>query len=151
MPEPSGPVSTVLSLSQAQAAVAATLAHAATIGAAPLTVAVLDSGGNVVALARQDGSGIARPQIATGKAWIALGMGFGTRELARRAELQPHFVDALPAVVGGQAVPAPGGVLVRASGGVVLGAIGVSGDTSDRDEECAVAGIRSIGLTAVPG
>jgi len=99
-------------------------------------------------LARQDGSGIARPDIATGKAWIALGMGFDTRELARRAEMAPHFVDALPAVSQGRALPVPGGLLIgNASGDRVCGAIGITGDTSERDEECALAGVESAGLS----
>lgn len=138
-------------LESANRLVASALEHAAVIGCDPLTVAVLDPGGHLVALAREDGSGILRPQIATGKAWGALGMGFGTRELARRAELMPQFVAALMAASGGQVVPVPGGVLIRDGEGELLGAVGVSGDTPDRDEDCAVHGIRAAGLTPDPG
>ncbi|MGH9244510.1 MAG: GlcG/HbpS family heme-binding protein [Acidimicrobiales bacterium] len=140
-----------LSLDAANAIVAGALRRAAELGCEPLTVAVLDPGGHVVALARQDGSGILRPQIATGKAWGALGMGFGTRELARRAQAVPHFVAALTAASEGRIVPVPGGVLVRGPDGAVLGAVGISGDTSERDEDCAIHGITAAGLEADPG
>jgi uncharacterized protein GlcG (DUF336 family) len=138
---------TPITLELANRVVEGTLAKGAEIDCDPLTVAILDPGGHLVALARQDGSGIARPDIATGKAWISLGMGFDTRELARRAEVAPHFVDALPAVARGRAVPVPGGLLIAdPTGDTVCGAIGVSGDTSERDEECALAGLESAGL-----
>lgn len=117
----------------------------------PLTVAVLDAGGHVVLLHREDGAGILRPQIASGKAWGALGMGMGSRELARRAETQPSFYAAVSALAPGGLVPVPGGVLVRSPGGSILGAVGISGDTSGRDEECAVYGIGAAGLVADTG
>jgi uncharacterized protein GlcG (DUF336 family) len=139
---------TVITLDQAATIADATLARGRELGLDPLTVAVLDPGGHVVVLKREDGSGILRPQIATGKAWSALGMGFATRELARRAEANPVFVGALAAVSDGRVVPVPGGVLVRSGEGVLLGAVGVSGDLSDKDEECAVHGIRAAGLIA---
>jgi uncharacterized protein GlcG (DUF336 family) len=107
---------------------------------------VLDPGGHAVALKREDGSGILRPQIAMGKAWGALGMGFASRELARRAEQHPVFVAALTSVSGGRLVPVPGGVLIRAGDGALVGAVGVSGDTSDKDEECAAHGVEAAGL-----
>lgn len=136
-----------ITLDQANRVVEGALAKGAEIDCDPLTVAVLDPGGHLVALARQDGSGIVRPEIATSKAWIALGMGFDTRELARRAELFPHLVDALPAVSGGRAVPVPGGLLIGdPTGERLCGAVGISGDTSDRDEECALAGLEGAGL-----
>ena len=139
-----------------------TLVHATTIvdialkkgretNCAPLTVAVLDSGGHLVAFKREDRSGILRPDIAMAKAWGALGMGFGTRELADRAQRMPMFVNALAAVSGGRMMPVPGGVLVKSEAGEVLGAVGISGDTSDKDEACAVAGIEAAGLKAVTG
>lgn len=140
-----------VTLEQSEAIVAGALREGRRIECAPLTVAVLDPGGHLVAFARQDGSGIARPDIAMGKAWIALGMGFGTRELARRAETAPQFVAALSGATGGRVVPVPGGVLILDDAGQVLGSVGISGDTSDRDEECAIAGIASTGLVAVAG
>ena len=139
----------VITLDQANRLIEAALAHGAEIGCDPLTVAVLDPGGHLVALARQDGSGIARPDIATSKAWIALGMGFDTSELARRAEANPVFVAALTGVTGGRAVPVPGGLLIGDEDGRLRGAVGISGDTSDRDEECAQRGIAAVGLVAV--
>jgi uncharacterized protein GlcG (DUF336 family) len=139
---------TAITLDQATTIVEATLAKGRELGLDPLTVVVLDPGGHVVALEREDGSGILRPQIATGKAWGALGMGFASRELARRAEENPVFVAALTAASGGRVVPVPGGVLIRTSDGALLGAVGVSGDTSDNDEECTAHGIRAAGLVA---
>ena len=98
----------------------------------PLTVAVLDAGGHLVAFKREDGSSILRPQIAEGKAWGVLGMGFGGREFARRAQTGPVFLTALMAASGGRIVPAPGGVLIRAGDGAIIGAVGISGDTSEQ-------------------
>jgi uncharacterized protein GlcG (DUF336 family) len=134
-----------------------TLAHASTIidaalkigrdkGFAPLTVVVLDAGGHPVALKREDRSGIIRVDLATGKAWGALGMGFGSRELAERSAKQPIFFTALAAVSQGRLVPVPGGVLIRDGAGDIIGAVGISGDTSDNDEICAMAGIEAAGL-----
>src|SRR5918996_5610198 len=99
-----------ITLEQATAVVEAALAHGATLECDPLTVAVLDPGGHLVSFARQNNSGIARPQIASGKAWGALGMGFGTREHARRAEAQPMFINALAAAFEGRMLPVAGGV-----------------------------------------
>lgn len=114
----------------------------------PLTVVVLDAGGHDVVLKREDGSGIMRADIARGKAWGALGMGVGSRDLARRAEQNPRFFAALAATSGGRLVPNPGGVLIRNQEGTVLGAVGVTGDTSDHDEVCASSAIESAGLVA---
>ena len=116
----------------------------------PLTVVVLDAGGHLVAMKREDRSGILRTEIATGKAWGTLGMGFGGREFARRAQTGAVFLQALMAASDGRVVPAPGGVLIRA-GGEIVGAVGISGDTSDKDEICAVAGITAAGLTPDTG
>jgi uncharacterized protein GlcG (DUF336 family) len=118
---------------------------------APLTVAVLDAGGHLVAFKREDRSGILRYDIANGKAWGALGMGFGSRELADRAGKNPLFFGVLATVAQGRLVPVPGGVLIKDADGAVLGAVGISGDTSDKDEVCAVAGIEAAGLKAVVG
>ena len=119
----------------------------------PLSVAVLDSGGHLKAFGREDGAGILRPQICFAKAWGALGMGVGTRMLANRAEAGPGhqaFVESLSALSGGRVVPAPGGVLIR-KGGAVVGAVGVTGDLSEKDEVCAIAGIEAAGFEADPG
>jgi len=113
---------------------------------APLTVAVLDSGGHLVAFKREDKSGLLRFDIAFGKAWGALGMGFASRELAERAQKLPAFFGALAAVSQGRLVPAAGGVLIYDEARNVLGAVGISGDTSDRDEDCALSGIKAAGL-----
>jgi uncharacterized protein GlcG (DUF336 family) len=140
-----------LTLTQARTIADAALAAGREQGLDPLTVAVLDPGGHPLVLLREDGSGILRPQIATSKAWGALGMGFGTRELAARAERMPAFVASLSSVSEGRIVPVPGGVLVREVTGTLLGAVGISGATSDEDEACAVSGIRVAGLVPVTG
>lgn len=140
-----------LTLEKASILVDAALAHAGTLGLNPLTVAVLDAGGHLVAFKRQDGSGILRPEIAFGKAWGTLGMGLGGRSLARRAEKAPAFYAALVGASGGRVIPVPGGVLIRGSSGDVIGAVGISGDMPDKDEACAVAGIELAGLSADVG
>ena len=140
-----------LTLGQATKIVEAALAKGRALGLAPLTVAVLDDGGHLKAFAREDGSGIMRPQIATGKAWGALGMGFGSRTFVKRAADNPAFFTALYAASEGRLFPAPGGVLDKDKAGEVVGAVGISGDTSDKDEACALAGIEAAGLTGEPG
>jgi uncharacterized protein GlcG (DUF336 family) len=143
-----------LTLQQATTIVEAALRAGRQTGCAPLAVAVLDAGGHLKAFAREDGAGIVRPQIAVGKAWGALGMGFGSRTLARRVAEQPQqqaFFGALNAMSEGRVVPAAGGVLIRDAGGGVLGAVGISGDVSDKDEACALAGIAAAALVADPG
>ena len=122
------------------------LGRAIELGCAPLTVVVLDAGGHEIALKRQDGSGILRVDIARGKAWGALGMGFSSRELGERAQKVPHFFGALASVSQGRLVPVAGGVLIYDEGRNVLGAVGISGDTSDRDEDCAFCGVRAASL-----
>jgi uncharacterized protein GlcG (DUF336 family) len=113
---------------------------------APMTVAVLDAGGQIKVLQREDNASLLRPEIAMGKAWGVLGMGFGGRELARRAELMPMFFTALNAMSDGRMVAVAGGVLIRNREGHVIGSIGISGDTSDNDEICAVYGVEAAGL-----
>jgi len=143
-----------LTLEQATAIVKAALGKARETGCAPLAVAVLDAGGHLKAFAREDGAGIVRPQIAIGKAWGALGMGLGSRTFARRVAEQPQqqaFFAALNAMSEGRVVPAAGGVLIRDGGGAVLGAVGISGDVSDKDETCALAGIAAAALVGDPG
>ncbi len=135
-----------IGLEKASAIADAVLSKGGDIDCDPLTVVVLDTGGHFKVVKRQDGSGLMRVEIALGKAWGALGMGFASRELSRRAEKMPVFFNALAAMSGGKMVPLPGGVLIRDDQGVLMGAVGVSGDTSDRDEECAVHGVISAGL-----
>src|SRR5262245_43158939 len=118
---------------------------------APLSVAVLDPGGHLVAFKREDKSGILRFDIAFGKAWGALGMGFGSRTLAERAANTPQFFTMLAAVSQGRMVCNPAGVLIRDADGDIIGAVGISGDTADNDEICGIAGIEAAGLKADPG
>lgn len=137
-------------LSDATTIIDAALAEARTRSLAPLAVAVLDAGGHLVAYKREDGAGIVRFDIAYGKAWGSLGMGFGTRELTERAAKNPAFVTVLATVSGGRMVPSPGGVLVVDAQGVVIGAVGISGDIGDNDEICAIVGIEKAGFRAAP-
>jgi uncharacterized protein GlcG (DUF336 family) len=118
---------------------------------AALSVAVLDAGGHLVAFKREDKSGILRFDIAFGKAWGALGMGFGGRTLAGRAPKSQLFFTMLAAASQGRFVPVVGGILVRDADGDVIGAVGISGDTSENDELCGLAGIEAAGLKADPG
>jgi uncharacterized protein GlcG (DUF336 family) len=127
------------------------LAEGATRKLNPLAVAVLDPRGAVKAFAAQDGTSLMRGEIAHGKAYGALALGMGSRALFKRAGEQPYFISAMNALARGALVPVPGGVLVRDSKGALLGAIGISGDTSDNDEACAVAGIEAAGLRADVG
>jgi len=140
-----------VSLAQASTIVDVTLKKGREINLAPLSVAVLDAGGHLVAFKREDKSGILRFDIAFGKAWGALGMGFGSRTLAARASKTPQFFTMLAAASDGRIVTNPAGVLIRDADGNIIGACGVSGDTSDNDEICAVAGIEAAGLKADPG
>ncbi len=135
-----------ISLSTAETITSAAFAKAAELGLKPLTVVVLDAGGHTIILKRQDGSSNLRPEIATGKANGALAVGTGTRWLNANAETRPHFVNALNGVAGANIIPVPGGVLVRNEAGDTLGAVGITGDTSENDETCAVAGIETVGL-----
>jgi uncharacterized protein GlcG (DUF336 family) len=121
------------------------------LGFAPLTVAVLDAGGQLKVLKRDDGASLLRPEIAMGKAWGVLGMGFGGRELARRAAKMQMFFGALSDMANGKMVPVPGGVLIRSASGEILGSVGISGDASENDEICAVHGIRAAGLVPDTG
>ena len=140
-----------LNLSQAARIVDAALAHGRSEGMKPLTVAVLDAGGHLVAFKREDASGILRPQIAFGKAWGVLGLGFGGRELAKRAEAHPSFFAALSDASGGRVFPVRGGVLIRNEQNELVGAVGISGDLPQNDEACALTGIREANLTADAG
>ena len=143
-----------ISLAQAMTIVDSALKKGRETGCAPLAVAVLDDGGHLKAFGREDGAGILRPQIAFGKAWGALGMGLGSRNFAKRIAEQPAapaFFSALAAMSDGRVVPVPGGVLIRDGSKTIIGAVGISGDTSDKDEACALAGIQSAGLSGDTG
>lgn len=143
-----------LTLAQASAIVDAALARGRALNLLPLTVVALDAGGQVKAVKREDGCSLLRFEIAQGKAFGALSLGLGGRELARRAQGAPGFVNALSdltAAKGAGAVPVQGGVLVCDAAGLILGAIGISGDVSAQDEVCAVAGIEAAGLRADTG
>ena len=139
-----------MNLATAQGLLRDCLARGAELGLKPLTVAVIDAGGHLVALARQDGTSSLRPEIAQGKAKGAVALGLGSRALFNRAQEQPYFIQAMNALAGGALVPVPGGVLIREDG-VIIGAIGITGDSSDNDEACAVAAITAAGFQADPG
>lgn len=152
MPQPAHPAAVNgLTLAQAEKIADAALAKGREIGLLPLCVVVLDAGGHVKVTKREDGASLMRPEIAMGKAYGALAMGFGTRELARRAQAMPGFTNALSDLTGGRAVPVPGGVLVRDAAHALLGAIGISGDASAQDEVCCIAGIEAAGLAPDTG
>ena len=140
-----------LRLETANSIVTAALRKARAMKTDPLAVAVLDETGQLQSFQREDDTSLMRADVATGKAWGALGMGRSSRVLGNVAANRPHFVQALTAVAQGKLVPVPGGVLIRDASQSIIGAVGISGDTSDIDEECAVAGIEAAGLTADAG
>ena len=136
----------MLTLEQALAIATATLSEGQKRGYAPLCCAVLDPGGHALVVLRDERASISRPEIATAKAAGCLGMGFGGRELKRRADAMPGFFSGLQAVLPKGILPVAGGVLVRSSDGQLVGAVGVTGDTSENDEICALAGIAAVNL-----
>ncbi len=142
---------TDLTLAVARSILDAALAKATDLKLKPMVVAVLDARGCIKVSAAQDGVSLMRHEIAHGKAWGALALGIGSRAIFQRAQEQPYFVDAINTMARGALVPVPGGVLIHDPSGVLLGAVGISGDTSDNDEACAVAGIAAAGLKAVTG
>ncbi|MEX2495332.1 MAG: heme-binding protein [Woeseia sp.] len=135
-----------MTLERAQVILSAAVEHAEKIGTAPLTIAVIDTGGHLKALWRQDGASTLRPEMATAKARTAIGLGKSSRKVAEDAQARPAFIGALATLAEGNILPAAGGVLAFAADGVLAGAVGITGDTSDRDEECAIAGIEAAGL-----
>jgi len=139
-----------LSLVQAQAIIAGALAEARGCQLKPLAVVVLDAGGHPIAFAREDGASFFRLDIARAKGVGALGMGDDSRVLAERAKSNPVFFQSVSAVVGGQIAFSPGGILIRKDGNT-LGAVGVSGDTGDFDEQCARSGLGAAGFVEVLG
>ncbi len=140
-----------LTLDQALTIARETLADGTKRGFLPLAVAVLDIAGQPLAILRDERSSLNRADIAIGKAAGCLAMGFGGRELAKRAAAMPTFMAAVGAIFPKGIVPVPGGVLIRAAEGTLLGAVGVSGDSSDNDELCALAGIAAVSLIADTG
>jgi uncharacterized protein GlcG (DUF336 family) len=142
---------TALSLETARKMIAVALETGQAKGFKPLAVLVLDAGGHVKAFEREDGASNLRFEIARGKAYGALAVGMGSRGLFKRAQEQPFFVQALNGIADGKVVPVPGGVLVKDADGGIIGAVGISGDTSDNDETCAIAGIEAAGLTPDAG
>lgn len=141
---------TTLPLERAEQIVDVALRHGRDEGMLPLSVVVLDAGGKVVACKSEDGSGILRFDIAHGKAWGALGMGMSSRLIRDRLSRRPAFQNALAAASEGRFIPVPGGVLIEDADGHTIGAVGISGDTSERDEYCAVAAVAAAGLVPEP-
>jgi len=140
-----------ITLRKARTIISKALARASEGSMQPLAVCGLDAGGHLKAFERQDGASIGRFDVARGKASGAPQLGLGSRALGKRAEQQAYFVLAVGRIFPDGLVPVPGGVLVRDRKGVLLGAVGISGDTSDNDEAAAIAGIEAAGFTADPG
>src|SRR4051812_11721109 len=137
---------TKLTLEQATTILDTALATANKMKLKPMSVIVLDDGGHVIAFKKQDNSSLMRFEIAYGKAWGSLGVGRPSAAIAQMAQERPHFIASLMAASGGRIVPVQGGVIVRGADGMIMGAVGVTGDTSENDEACAVAGIKAAGL-----
>ncbi|MEL6920950.1 MAG: heme-binding protein [Pseudomonadota bacterium] len=140
-----------LKLAKSRSIIRAALAKGKALGLKPLSVAVLDAGGHLLAFEREDGASMLRPEIAQGKAFGAVAVGVGSRWLNAQAETRPHFLEGLSNVSGGKIVPVPGGVLIKNAKGEILGAVGITGDTSDNDEACAIAGVEAAGFVADAG
>jgi len=140
-----------ITLEQARTIIQSAFFKASDAGLKPLAVVVLDAGGHTTAFERQDGASAMRFKIAHGKAYGAIAMGLGSRALYERAQSQAYFLDAMNALADGALVPVPGGVLIRDGEGALLGAAGITGDNSDNDEMCAIAGIEAAGLIAETG
>lgn len=137
-----------ITLAQADQIIAGAFAKGDELKLKPLSIAVLDPGGHLIAFARGDGASTLRPQIACGKAGGALALGMSSRAVGEMAVERPAFVGALASIAPHGMIPAAGGVIVRGEDGEVTGAVGVTGDTSDNDEICALAGVAAAGLSA---
>ncbi len=140
-----------LTLDMARSIADTVLAKSKELQLKPIAVAVFDARGCLRAFAAQDGTSLLRAEVAQGKAYGALALGMGSRAIFKRAQEQPFFVDAVNTLAQGKIIPVPGGVLMRDIAGTLLGAVGVSGDTSDNDEACVLAGIAAAGLVADAG
>jgi len=141
---------THLTLSKAQTIISAALGYSREKSFAPMAVAVLDARGVLKAFAAEEGTALRRADIAIGKAYGALAMGVGSRTLGQRAVERPHFISAVNTAIGGSMIPVAGGVLIRGDDRSIIGAVGVTGDTSDNDEAAALAGLAEAALTADP-
>jgi uncharacterized protein GlcG (DUF336 family) len=138
-----------LTLEKANLIISGAISKARSLQMSPLTVVILDAAGQLKALQREDGATVIRQQIATAKAWGAVNMGISSRSLATVAEHRPDFMNALITIAEGKIMPVPGGVLIRSrETNAILGAIGISGDSSEQDERCAIAGIEAAGFVA---
>ncbi len=144
------PLTVALTLEQATSIVDASLSAAREHELLPLTVVVLDTGGHQIALKREDGCGIIRVEVAVAKAYGALGMGVSGRVFGQRLSSKPVFATSLSTVSGGQFLAVPGGVLILDDAGAAIGAVGVSGDNSERDEFAAISGISAAGFASEP-
>ena len=140
-----------ITLDQASVITEASLAKGRELGLKPISVIVLDPRTSLVTCSSEDGVSQMRWRIAYGKANAAIKIGMGTRALMARAEQQAYFIQAMNGLADGDFVPVPGGVLIRDADGNLLGAVGISGDTSDNDEAAALAGISAAGLVAETG
>jgi uncharacterized protein GlcG (DUF336 family) len=138
-------------LDKARRIIDAAFAKGADLKLRPLGVSVLDAGGHLVAFQRQDGASFLRPQMSAGKAYGALAIGMGGRRVEGFARERPHLMAGVSDVSGGRILPVVGGVLIRDEAGDIVGAVGISGDSSDNDEAAAIAGIEAAGFTADPG
>ena len=138
-----------ITLELASKIITATLERRVELGLKPLCVTVLDAGGHLVALQREDGASMLRPQIAIAKASGALALGISSRKIAEMASERPTFVASLGPISPHGVVPAAGGVLIVDAAGQLMGAVGATGDTSDNNEACALAGIAAAGLSAL--
>jgi uncharacterized protein GlcG (DUF336 family) len=137
---------TTLTLSQANQIIQAALQRSSEAGYKPMAVVVLDDGGHVRSVQRQDGASMFRVDIATGKAWASVAMGAASRVLTQRAKDLPAFFGALASTGQGKFIPQTGAVLIKDASGQVLGAVGASGGTGDEDEEICIAGVKAAGL-----
>lgn len=135
-----------LTLAQANQIIAAALARSDESGYKSMAVVVLDEAGHLKAAQRADGASMFRVDVATGKAWAAVGMGASSRVLADRAKGNPNFFVALAATAEGRFLPQTGAVLIKDAAGAVLGAVGASGGSGDEDEAICIAGVEAAGL-----
>lgn len=135
-----------ISLSKARTIIRKTLATGKEMGLKPLSAVVLDGGGHLIAFEREDGASPGRFEIAHGKAYGAVMLGMTGSQLRDRAEAQAYFVAAVNGAYGGKVIPVPGGILIRDKRGAVIGAVGVTGDTSENDAAVGLAGVGSAGL-----
>ena len=140
-----------LSLAQAKELIQHVCTEQAKNNFKPMAIVVLGTAGSIKASESQDGTSTLRPKIAHGKAFGAFSLGLGSRALFERAKVQPYFIQSMNSLCDGALVPVPGGVLIRTKNGELLGAMGITGDTSDNDEHCAVVAIESLGLVADTG